>query len=352
VFDSRTTDAPCVAGAREIAVAPTTGVPADAAGVALNVTVTGSTAQGYLTVYPTGATRPTASNLNYVKGQTVPNLVTTAVGTDGEISVFSSGGCPNVVVDVTGYYTAGATAAGGFVGITPARALDTRTTDAPCVSGAGREITVAPSAGIPANASAVALNVTATGSTAQGYLTVYPTGSTRPTASNVNYLRGQTVPNHVTAKVGTDGEITVFASGGCPNVIVDIAGYFTAGPADEGGFTGITPSRAFDTRTTNAPCVGGARQITVAPSTDVPADASAVVLNVTAVGSTAPGYLTVFPTGTTRPTASNVNYVAGQTVPNAVIAKVGAGGQVSVFASGGCPNVVVDVVGYHEGFEA
>jgi len=55
----------------------------------------------------------------------------------------------------------------------------------------------------------------------------------------------------------------------------------------------------------------------------------------------------LFPTGLALPTASNLNYAAGQTVPNMVLAKVGAGGQVSIFTSAGCPNVIVDVVGWY-----
>src|SRR5690606_32922259 len=140
--------------------------------------------------YPTGAARPTASNINYQAGQTVPNLVTTAVGTGGSVTLFGSGGCPNVVVDVTGYYADGATTPGGFIGLTPARVLDSR--DTTCVSRNGRTVVVAPNAtaGVPADAAAVALNVTVVGPTAPGYLTVYPAGEARPTASNLNYSAG------------------------------------------------------------------------------------------------------------------------------------------------------------------
>ncbi len=350
VLDTRKAgEGPCVAGSRAVTVAPSTGVPADAAAVALNVTVVNPSTEGYLTVHPTGTARPTASNLNFVKGQVVPNLVTSKVGTGGQVTVFASGGCPHVTVDVTGYYTAGATAPGGFVGITPTRALDTRQAgQGPCVAGA-RNVTVAPVTGVPADAAAVALNVTVVKPSAPGYATVYPTGSARPTASNLNFQRGQVVPNHVTAKVGTGGQVTVFTSGGCPHVVVDVAGYFEAGVPGEGGFVGVNPSRVLDTRKAGqGPCIAGARDVTVAPTTGVPADAASVVLNVTVVEPSAPGYATVYPQGVARPTASNLNYVKGQVVPNAVITGVTAG-KVSVFTSGGCPHVVVDVVGYHEG---
>src|SRR5690606_22913122 len=148
-------------------------------------------------------------------------------------------------------------AGGAFVGITPARALDTRTAG-PCVSGAaGRELGVAPNGTVPADASAVPLNVKAVGAKAPGYLTPFPKDTARPTASNVNYVKDQAVPNRVVAKVGAGGAIVLYASGGCPNVVVDIAGYVTGGAAGAGGFEGITPARALDTRTAG-PCVSGA----------------------------------------------------------------------------------------------
>ena len=64
----------------------------------------------------------------------------------------------------------------------------------------------------------------------------------------------------------------------------------------------------------------------------VPVNATGVVLNVTVVQAKAAGYAAVYPCGEPVPNASNLNFVAGQTVPNAVVAKVGAGGKVCVFA--------------------
>ena len=67
-----------------------------------------------------------------------------------------------------------------------------------------------------------------------------------------------------------------------------------------------------------------------------------MVLNVTAVGPTGPGYLTVFPCGTDRPLASNANYVAGEVVPNAVVAKLGIDGNVCIYTSA-ATHLVIDV---------
>lgn len=343
VLDTRSTS--CVSSAgRTLTVRGVAGVPAVADTVALNVTALGSTSGGFVTVYPSGETRPTASNLNYAKGQTIPNMVVAKVGADGKVVIYSSAGCPNILVDVVGWYEGPTAATGGIEGLTPARILDTRSA-VPCVGTGGRNLTVTGVAGVPAGAGSVVLNVTATGSTAGGYVTVWPTGQARPTASNLNYAKGQSIPNLVIAKVGSGGSISIYASAGCPNVLVDVVGWHEGSAALNGGLAGVTPARLLDTRT--SACVGAAgKTLKVTSVGGVPANASSVALNVTVVRPSGAGYVTVWPTGQTRPTASNLNYVKDQTIPNMVLAKVGTGGNISIYTSGGCPNVLVDVVGW------
>ena len=99
------------------------GVPSSGVGaVVLNVTVTGPADPGFVTVYPTGVTRPLASSLNFTAGETVPNLVIAQVGTDGQISLYNSSRRHPCVVDVVGWFATGA----NYTGLTPARLLDTR----------------------------------------------------------------------------------------------------------------------------------------------------------------------------------------------------------------------------------
>ena len=81
------------------------GVPSSATAVILNVTVTNTTASGFLTVYPSTAGRPTASDLNWTAGLTVPNLVVATIGTTGAISFYNSTGNTDVVVDLVGYFS-------------------------------------------------------------------------------------------------------------------------------------------------------------------------------------------------------------------------------------------------------
>jgi hypothetical protein len=91
---------------------------------------------------------------------------------------------------------------------------------------------------------------------------------------------------------------------------------------------------------------GSVTELLVAGRGGVPADAVAVVLNVTVTGPSGGGFATVFPCGSEPPNASNLNYAAGQTIPNAVTARVGVGGKVCVFTHAET-DLIVDVNGYH-----
>jgi hypothetical protein len=199
--------------------------------VVLNVTVTETTASGYLTVFPSKTTKPVASNLNWTPGVTIPNLVTVQVGSNGKVSIYQAGaGTSQVIVDVAGYYKLGGTAnqPGTFVSLSPARVLDTRTSS-PIKSGGDLPLTILGQPGIPlTSVSAVVINTTVTDTKAPGYLTVFPGTSPLPTASNLNWSgAGVTIPNLVTVQAGIDGTIKFHnGSGGTTQVIADTAGYY------------------------------------------------------------------------------------------------------------------------------
>jgi hypothetical protein len=234
-----------------------------------------------------------------------------------------------------------------FTPITPARVLDTREPGGtgPKV-GPGSTITLDLSAVVPAGATAVSLNVTAVDPTVATFLTVWPAGAPQPDTSNVNVVAKQVRPNAVIVGLGAGRSISIFNNAGSVHVVVDVMGYMTA------GFTGITPVRLLDTRQPNdsgLPLGAGATtSVTVAGVAGVPSSASAVVLNVTAVSPTVGGYLTVWPAGGSKPGTSNLNFVAGDVVPNLVTVGVGAGGQVSVFNLAGATHVVVDIMGWFD----
>ena len=347
---------------RNLTVTGRGGVPDSGVGaVALNVTATGPSLGGYLTVWPTGAARPSASNLNFTAGQTIPNMVVVPVGDGGQISIFNFSGSVDVVVDVLGWFPV----RGSFTGLTPARLMETRpqlhTIDGlfngtgAIGQGLSRDLTVLGRGGVPTSGvGAVALNVTATGSTLGGYLTVWPTGDGRPTASNLNFTPGQSIPNMVIVPVGAGGKISIFNFAGSVDVVVDVLGWFPVGSS----FTGLTPARLMETRPqlntidglfngTGPIGQGLTRNLTVLGRGGVPGNGvGAVALNVTATGPTLGGYLTVWPTGQGKPKASNLNFTPGQSIPNMVIVPVGSGGQISIFNAAGFTDVVVDVLGW------
>jgi PQQ-like domain len=213
-------------GNLDIQVTGAGGVPSSGVSAAiLNVTVTNTTAASFLTAWPAGATRPTASNLNWVAHQTVPNRVIVPVSATGTVSVYNQVGAADVIVDVSGYFT-DATAAGKlFVPLSPHRIADTRGIAA---LGPGRTFThqVGGLFGVPSTASSVILNVTVTNTTAPSFLTVYPSTAARPTASDLNWTAGLTVPNLVVATLGSTGAISVYNSAGSADVVVDLLGYF------------------------------------------------------------------------------------------------------------------------------
>ena len=337
------------------------GVPASGvSAVVLNVTAVEPTKGGFVTVYGPGG-RPTVSNLNFVAGQTVPNLVIVPVSATGTVKLFNgSAGTTHLLADVAGYYRSGApTTSGAFGSVAPVRLLDTRTGNgAPAAKVAAQgtvTVKVTGRGGVPASGvSAVVLNVTAVAPTKGGFVTVYGPGG-RPTVSNLNFVAGQTVPNLVIVPVSATGTVKLFnGSAGTTHLLADVAGYYRSGaPTTSGAFGSVAPVRLLDTRTGNgAPAAKVAAQGTVTVKVTgrggVPASGvSAVVLNVTAVAPTKGGFVTVYGPGG-RPTVSNLNFVAGQTVPNLVIVPVSATGTVKLFnGSAGTTHLLADVAGYY-----
>jgi hypothetical protein len=153
-------------------------------------------------------------------------MVLVPLGPANTVTFYNSAGTVNVIADVAGYYAPGTGA--GFTGITPARVLDTRTTLGAHYGKLGARATLTLTVpGLPAGATAVALNVTVTNPTASSFLTVYPGGRPLPLASNLNYLAGQSIPNMVLVPLGPANTVTFYNSAGTVNVIADVAGYFS-----------------------------------------------------------------------------------------------------------------------------
>ncbi|MEV4614124.1 hypothetical protein AB0K43_16240 [Kitasatospora sp. NPDC049258] len=329
-------------------------VPAGATAVVVNVTATDTTADGYLSVGPEAlpdGTVPPTSTLNFKPGATVAAMATVAIkqGQVPSINVYNHEGRTDVVVDVLGYYLAGAP--DKYAPVRPTRVLDTRDgAGTPMGGWATRTVDVAREDLHTADAKAVILNVTVTAPDANSFLTIWPHdalphGAERPDASSINFEPGRTVANQVVVPVGPDGKINIFNRAGNAHVIVDVVGSY--GPSGTGLFSAIEPVRLFDTRTG-----GGAGQLPfsvterpVAGSFGVPADAVGAALNITATQATQAGHLTVYPGNQGRPNTSTLNFTPGLTVANS--ATVGLDhNPVDIYNHAGFTHVIGDLTGY------
>ncbi len=340
--------APFAAGVEEtVYLLGAGGVPArDVTAVVVNVTVTDPTAAGFVTVWPTGEAKPNASSLNFLAGQTVPNLVMSKVGANGRISLSVSEGSANLIADVVGYFSR----AGGssLVPLTPIRLRDTRDAGTPVGAGASIDIKVTGGGGVPTSGvNAVVLNVTVTEPTSAGYVTVWPAGESLPNASSLNFTAGETVPNLVITKVGANGAVSLFNSDGATHLVVDLLGWFDVSGRGAAGFAS-SPKRLMDTRDASAKIgADSTMQLKVTDVAGVPSGAKAVVLNVTVVDPTEASFLTVYPMGQPLPTTSNLNFAPGNTVPNQVIATVGEGGKICIYNHAGQTHIIADLVGWY-----
>ena len=327
------------------------GIPlAGVTSVVLNVTVADTTGPGVLGVWGDATPRPTTSNLNWDRpGQLISNLVTVPVPADGEVDL-AANSTTDVIADVQGYYT-GDSSGATFTSEAPTRILDTRSALGTATAGQVTNNTISVRAaganGVPADATAVVLNLTtAPTASAAGYLEAYPEGGAAPTVSNVNWSSaGALLSGLAVVPVGTDGNVSIKVNG-TTDVVADVFGYFTTGMAGA-RFTSAGPARILDTRESGGPLAGGhtlALQVTGANG--IPSGTTSVVLNLTVTGNSDAGFLEAWADGTTRPAAaSNVNWVAGQTIPNQVIVPVGADGKVDLYVNS-TTQVVADVFGY------
>ena len=319
------------------------GVPAaDMSAVVMNVTATAPTRSGDLTVYPGAGSAPIVSNLNFSAGETVPNLVTVQVS-DGRVTFYNnSAGTVEVVADLQGFYARGGY---GYQPGTPTRVLDTRNGTGVNGPVAARGVLRLNLAGkLPAGAAAAVINLTVTEPQKSGHLTAFPDGAPEPNASNLNFSAGETVPNLVIVALTNDVADIANASPGTVQMVADLEGYFSSSSPDS--FVPISPTRELDTSTTGS-ALAADKAITMNILTDAGQTAAAMVDNVTVTAPARDGNLIVYPAGQSRPVVSNLNFTAGETVPNLVIAKGGTSAQVSYYNnSPGNIELIVDEYGF------
>jgi hypothetical protein len=320
------------------------GVPAAAQvdSVLMNVTVTDPTSYGFLSVYPAGGAAPNASNLNFVPGQTVPNMVSVKLSAAGQVS-FLSNVATQVVADVVGYYSTAAGPAGArLVPQAPTRIYDSRddepyTSLIPTDFACGFDHT---------SVEGLVLNVTAVDADEPGFVRFWTPGTPMPATSNLNVSTPDAVPNMVVVKPDANGCIAVNTNIDLVDLVFDVSGKFV--DATGSAFTGQAPVRMLDTRNgTGAPAhsVAAWQTVTLDLSGQIPVGTTAVVLNVTVTQPTGTGYVTVWPADQPIPATSNLNFVPFQTVPNLVVAPVSADGKVKLQPSANT-HLIADLAGY------
>jgi LPXTG-site transpeptidase (sortase) family protein len=244
-----------------------------------------------------------------------------------------------------------------YVAVAPDRLADTRVSEGAYgftrLSSQGIRVQVTGRFGVPAEASAAVLTITAVNAPAAGWVAAYPSGTPLPLASTLNVDQPfRIIANLSTVRLGADGAVELFSN--VPmDLVVDVSGAYVPvdGPVAEGRLVTFAGGarRAIDTRVT-LPAVApqGVRSVSLA-GVGVPAEATAVVLNV-GVTEALPGYWTVYSAGSRRPPSSNTNIDRpGQTRNSQAIVRLEPGTQaIDVFSQSG-GHLIIDVVGYMTG---
>lgn len=331
-----------------------TGVPVTAGGLVVLLDATDAAQAGYLQTFDCAFPKPDGFDVSYLNTR-VSGLAYVPFGAGGSACLYSSESV-HVQATVLGYFTddgpnvsmlppslefvTGDVAPPGLRAITPVRVLDTR-------NGIGRPGTTKVLAkntvqltfgtNVASTTTSVVLNVTATGADFDGFITAYPCDRARPTTSNLNYTAGGTSPNLVVVKVGADRSVCLYTDK-TTHILADLTGTMET----QGGARGkaVVPTRILDTRNAiGVPVAGkinGGQVFTlqVTGHGDVPlTGATAATLNITAVDPNADGFLTVWPCDQALPTASSLNFAAGDVVPNLVTTKLSPAGTVCVLST-------------------
>ena len=348
--------------ARTFQVAGRGPVPADAVAVTGNFTVTRQSSMGYASLTPVATNTPLTSTINFPVGDNRANNVTVALGPDGQLgAVFkaAAGRTSDFLFDVTGYFLpseAGAT----YKAVGPLRLLDTRAANGlsgKFTSGRPRTWSIAGRAGIPSNATAITANLAVVNQTSGGYVAIGPVATSTPTTSTLNFPLGDTRANGLTVKLGANGTVSAVymaGAGKTTDLLLDVTGYYVSGLAGA-KFYPLAPDRVLDSRDDigleDKFTANQARTLVTAARVGVPADAIAVTGNLTIVGQSKGGYVSMTSATTNSPTTSTLNFPRGDTRANGVTGPLSPEGTIGLVyrsAAGSTTDLLLDITGYYK----
>jgi hypothetical protein len=335
VLDTRVDRSGPVRAGTSIVVDVSADIPAGATAVAVYVTATGTTDNGYLTAYECGTTRPLASSVNHRRGATRGAVTITPVTTDGTFCLYSRA-TAHAVVDLQAAFVPADTGGSRFTPLTtPTRLVDTRTRPRP--TGKRQIIEVA----VPGNADMAAVSIAAINGRTSGFLVAYPCTDKVPLIATVNYGPGEVISGSAFVPVSPTGTICVSANTDI-DVTIDLTGTFST--TGDLVFVPVAPTRTIDTRNGTggwSPIHGRDQTIDarVAPST-----ARAVTGTLTIVQPLRTGYLRAWGCGPT-PTTANVTANAGDILANSLTTGVDPNGRLCVYARN-ATTTVFDTTGW------
>lgn len=320
------TTAPLGTTSITVPIAGRLGVPARATGVLANITVTEPSTAGFVTVHPAGIPRPVVSNINFLPGDTVANMSTLALGEGGALEVFNSSGQTHVIIDVVAYLVHEADyVGGGYIYRSypsPERFLDTRIEGSPLGQQQARFVRFADPS-LPVRA--VLVNVTAVEPSGPTFISTYAPDRPRPFTSTLNVERGEIRANLAVIELDALGRAAFYNNTGSTHLVVDLLGWFVTDTesTDAGRIALLDPFRDLDTRNDFGAFEPGGAWGFRYPTALAGHPVAGIVFNLTVTEPTAPGFVTMFPWDVVSvPTASNANFVAGQTVANQAWARL------------------------------
>ena len=344
---------------RSFHVAGTASVPSNAIAVTGNLTVTGQTSAGYVTLGPTVAATPDFSTINFPRGDDRPNGVTVALAGDGTLAavfVGSTGSsATQLVFDVSGYFLPDFGNASYFA-LPPYRVLDTRNG-----TGATGKLTAnsllsftVGAAGVPSAAVAVTGNLTITGQSKAGFVALGPELLSPAAFSTINFPARDDRANNVTVQLGANRTVLgiyVAPAGATTHLIFDVTGYYLPGPGGAAYFP-ISPVRTVDTRSglglAKALTSGTIKPFSIAAF--VPTGTVAVSGNVTVAGQSTGGFVAIAPSLTWPTTTSAINFPVRDDRANGIVVPVdGSLGLSAVFggaSSKATTHLIFDLTGY------